>query len=118
MCTPASVIQLILTAALVAGLASCLVLAGRVGAHLREHHAATWRWLGEWQTRWPDGEVQDAALPEYLWSGQYRALLDPQLDRLAFRAKLAAAASIALALALILLSVLFPGTQPFGCVPI
>jgi len=115
MCTTTSIVQLLLTCALVAFVGATFVLAGRVRAHLEEHHPGNWKWLGEWKIRWPDGEVQDAALPEYLWSGQYKSLNDSLLNRLALRAKLTTAFSGAITLALVLQGILYPSSRLFGC---
>jgi hypothetical protein len=114
-CTTASIVQFLLTCSLVGFIGASFVLVGRVRAHLEEQHPDTWKWLGEWKIRWPDGEVQDAALPEYLWSGQYKSLNDPLLNSLVLRAKLTTAFSVAIALALVLQSVLYPSSRLFGC---
>ena len=115
MCTTESIVQLLLTGALVGSIGASFAIAGRVRGHLEDNHPGTWRWLGEWKIRSPDGEVQDAALPEYLWSGQYKALKDSVLNRLALRAKLTTASSVALTLILVLHGILYPSSRLLGC---
>lgn len=115
MCTTASIVQLLLTCALVGFLGATLVVGSKVRGHIEERHPDTWKWLGEWKIRWPDGDVQDAALPEYLWSGQYKSLNDTQLNRLALRVKLATACAVATTLALVVHGLLYPSSRLFGC---
>ena len=115
MCTGSSIAQLLVAVALVGSIAACLVTAARVRERLETSHPGTWRWLGQWEIRWPDGEVQEAALPEFLWSGMYRALEDPQLNRAALHAKLAGVACLVTTLALIALSSFFPVSGLLGC---
>ena len=115
MCTSASLVQLLLTCALVGSVGACFVLTGRVRERLEKHHPWTWKWLGERKIRWTDGEAQDAALIWYVWSGQYQSLDDSALDRLALHAKLAAISCSAIVVALVVHGVLYPHSQLLGC---
>jgi hypothetical protein len=115
MCTTASILKLLLTIALVGSLGLSIVLAARLRSRLEAHHPGTWRWLGEWKFRWPDGEVQEAALPEFLWSNMYRSLEDPELNRFAFHVKVAIGSCIATVLALMLLGFFRPASSLLGC---
>lgn len=87
--------------ALVAGVV-LLLFGVRFRSRLELVHPATWRWLGTWKIRFPDGDVAEAALPEFIWSGMYRSLNDDQLNLLARRVKVV---TVALAVALIVLAV-------------
>lgn len=73
--------------------AACLIVLSAASTRFQRRieaaHAATWQWLGTWKFRAIDCEPQEAALPEFIWSGMYRSLEDPLLDRLAARIKIA-----------------------------
>jgi len=116
MCSPES---LVLLAALVAGVVAAIsgvVSEGRFVERLRQSHAGQWRALSRLKVWFHDGDPQYVSAQRYLWSGAYKSLEDPYLDRLALRTRLSMCCVVLAVAAWSLIKLIFPSVSLLSCV--
>ena len=116
MCTHVSLLLLLVLVAGVLAALSAVVHEGRFVECLRQSHAHQWQVLSAQKVWFHDGDPHYVSAQRYLWSGSYKSLEDPRLNRLA-RTTLLSMCCVALALLTWLLVKLgYPGVGILACV--
>lgn len=115
MCSAGSVIHLFIYACGLALMVFGAKSQGRFNDRLRVEHELKWRELIARRVRFHDGDPHYVATQYYLWSGAYKLLGDPSLDRLARCVLVSMAALFLLVGVWFVVEYRFPGASVTAC---
>jgi len=91
MCSPLALLHALSIIGLVGAFIGGALHEGKLASHLRQKHPEVWADLGRRKIMFADGDMQTAAMQQYLWRGEHKHLQDAALNAMVFRGWLWAA---------------------------
>lgn len=103
MCSPLVVLHALSLIGLVGAFVGGALHDGKLASHFEQSHPEVWADLGRRKIMFADGDMQSAAMHQYLWRGEHKKLQDAELNAMVFRGWLWAALFLGSAVALMFL---------------
>jgi hypothetical protein len=102
MCSPLAWVHALAIAGIVFAFIAGALLDGKLQSHFQQRHPEVWADLGQRKLRFVDGDMQGAAMHQYLWRGEHKRLQDAELNSMFFKYWLLAALFLGSTVAVIL----------------
>lgn len=91
MCSPLVLLHALSLVGLVGAFIGGALHEGKLASHLRQKHPEVWADLAQRKIMFADGDMQTAAMQQYLWRGEHKNLQDVALNAMVVRGWLWAA---------------------------
>lgn len=100
MCSPLVLLHALSLIGLVGAFIGGALHDGKLQSHFEQKHPEVWADLAQRKLWFVEGDMQSAAMQQYLWRGEHKKLQDAELDSMVFRGWLWAALFLGSAVAL------------------
>lgn len=100
MCSPLTLLHALAIIGLVGAFIGGALREGKLASHLRQKHPEVWADLAQRKLWFVEGDMQSAAMQQYLWRGEHKKLQDAELDSMVLTGWLWAALFLGSAVAL------------------
>jgi hypothetical protein len=102
MCSPLVLVHALAIAGIVFAFIAGALHEGKLASHLQQKHPEVWADLRQRKVMFADGDMQSAAMNQYLWRGEHKNLQDAKLNSMVFTGWLWATLFLGSTVALIL----------------
>jgi hypothetical protein len=84
MCSPLALVHALAIIGLVGAFIGGALHDGKLQSHFRQRHPEVWADLAQRKLRFVEGDMQSAAMQQYLWRGEHKKLQDAKLNSMVF----------------------------------
>jgi len=102
MCSPWALLHALAIIGLVGAFIGGALHDGKLQSHFQQRHPEVWADLAQRKPMFVEGDMQSAAMHQYLWRGEHKKLQDAELNAMVFRGWLWVALLLGSAVAVIL----------------
>lgn len=88
MCTPLVLLHALSVIGSVLAFIAAALCDGKLASHLQQWHPEVWADLGHRKVMFAEGDMQSAAMHQYLWRGEHKQLQDAKLNSMLFTCRL------------------------------
>lgn len=84
MCSPLALLHALAIIGLVGAFIGGALHDGKLESHFRQRHPEVWADLAHRKLKFVEGDMQSAAMHQYLWRGEHKKLEDAELNFMVF----------------------------------